>query len=881
MIPSIPIGRRLAIAGFALLTSVAVRAAESPAVPAGWFAWPAVEPADGSAFDVSALNAARGADLPRIRVDDGRFVTPDGQRIRFWGANVAGADAYPPTEADAVALARHLAKGGVNIVRLHHLDNPWGVGKGGSIWPAGKLHRELDPTQLDRLHRFIAALRDQGIYSNLNLKVSKQLSPEDGFDASVADIPNFDKRVDIFDRRMVELQKDYARRLLTTKNPYTGLAPAEDPAVAVVEINNENSLLGYWTRDLGRNLEKFPAPFVEELRGQWNTWLAHCYAGDEALAAAWTPATPAAGATGSLIPASARWSAKTQPDSAATIDSATPSALEIHVTRADASVDWHVQVALHGLAIEDGAVYTVQFLAKADHPRALGVGVGVDGDARPQDDWRSFGLLQSVDVGTDWTPVRLVFPAHSVAGAPAALSLNAGQATGTIAIKEVELVRDCAGAGLQPGQSATAGTVPLPLAPSARQWADWIHFLADTERAYAEEMRDYLKNDLHVQAAIICSQIDYGGLTGLNRETSMDFADGHAYWQHPDFPAGASWDQARWTIRNTPQLDAFAARTFGELGSLALVRVAGKPYTVSEYDHPAPSEFACEMYPEVASFAARQDWDIIYPFCIGADGAANPEGRIVDFFDQLHHPAKWAQSPFASLVLREGLVPPAARGRTLHLGSPVWAEQPHADVLWHELISDGALDFLDVRYAVSDRPGEPGAKATLATAGTDAAAPAPVRIASAAQGRVYLIDTPQAAAAVGFLGGATVDAGALRVACERFGRDFASVTAVALDRAALRESKRILVTVVARATNQGIVWNEAHNSVGAQWGHGPTIAEHVPATITLAGAATRVVYALAPDGTRAHRVTTTAADGGLTFVVAPGDHTLGYEIVLR
>ena len=38
------------------------------------------------------------------------------------------------------------------------------------------------------------------------------------------------------------LQKDYARLLLTHVNPYTQLASKDDPAVAMLEINNEVTL---------------------------------------------------------------------------------------------------------------------------------------------------------------------------------------------------------------------------------------------------------------------------------------------------------------------------------------------------------------------------------------------------------------------------------------------------------------------------------------------------------------------------------------------------------------------------------------------------------------------------------------------------------------
>jgi hypothetical protein len=870
-----PVPRLLCAAGLALLSVNRLPGAD--ALPAGWFEWPAVEPLAGSALDLSAMNAARGEQLPRLAVRDGHFVLPDGGRLRLWGANLTSGDAFPRTAAEADLIARTLAKAGVNIARLHHLDNPWGVGTGGSIWPKDRPHRELDPVQLDRLHRLIGALRDQGIYSNLNLKVSKTLVPADGFPESVTQVRDFQKRVDIFDRRMIELQKDYARRLLTTKNPYTGRAPAEDPAIAVVELNNENSVLGFWTRDLGRGLDKLPVEFRSELKGQWNDWLARQYADDGALGRAWAPA--AAAGAGSVLPTDGRWDLALKDNVSGTVQAgADATELAIEVTRTT-GIDWQAQCSLHGVTVRDGTVYTVEFEARSDRARKFGVGVGLDPAARRDEAWRSFGLLETVDLGREWTTHRLSFAAHSVAGAPAALSLNAGASVGHVWVRHLRLVADAPGAGLQAGQSLAARSVPIPTVPSTRQWADWIRFLAETERAFAEEMRTFLKDELHVQAPIVCSQIDYGGLTGLNREQSMEFADGHAYWQHPEFGAAGMWNPENWSIRNSPQLAAFGDRTFGEYGSLALVRVAGKPYTLSEYDHPAPSEFACEMYPTLATFASRQDWDIIYPFCIGAYGAANADGKLVDFFDQLHHPAKWGQSPFAAAVFRRELVAPAPAAAELHLGSPLWAEQPHADVLWHQLIPQGSLDFLNVRYAVSDRPGAPGATATLSRHTATTEASAPVVLEQAARGRVWIVRTDRAAAVVGYIGGGRIDAGPLHLNVEPFGRDFASVNAFSLDGQTLRESRRILVTVVGRAGNQGTIWNETRTSLGKQWGHGPTIAERVPATITLDGVGARKVYALAPNGSRVREVAAVRQPSGVMFAVGADDRTLHYEVV--
>ena len=880
--------RRIAIAfastlALALATSAAASDLSTlnpqPSTPSSsdWFVWPMVEPVAGTALDASSLNLTPAGAAGRIRVENGAFVTPDGRPLRFFGVNITAAGAFP-SAADAEILATRLAKAGVNLVRLHHLDNAWGIGTGGSIWPATDplRHRELDTAQLDRLHRLIAILARHGIYSNLNLKVSKTLVAADGFPASIAQLPDFQKRVDFFDRRMIDLQKDYARRLLTTNNPYTGHAPADDPAVALVEINNENSLLGYFTRDLGRGTDRFPEPFRTELQTLWNAWLARHYPDTKSLATAWnsSPISEPGTRNSELISPSARWSAKIQPDSAATLTpGADASSFAVAVTKTPGT-DWHVQVSTYGLHLEDNVVYTVACEVRAAAPAKLGLGLSNDDHARPGEPWRSLGLLQTVDVATDWTPVRLAFPTDSVAGAPAVLSFNVSAQTGRFEFRHIRLVAGAAEGGLRPGQTIEARNIPLPGEPTTRQWADWIAFLASADRAFAEEMRTYLRDELHMQAPLICSQMNFSGLPALDREQAMDFADTHTYWQHPDFP-GAGWDRAHWTIANSPMVAVFGPRRFGALGDLAYCRVAGKPFSVSEYDHPAPTEYACEMYPELAIFASRQNWDALYAFDLGDYGSRNPDSRIAGFFDQLNHPAKWSLAPFATRVFRAGLIAPAPVVAELRPGLPVWGEAMHFDMLWAKLNPDQPFDFLNCRLQLNDRP----TAATAALVRSGAPDTPPARVLSAPQGQVLVASAPRVAVATGYLGGATVDAGALRVTCPRFGRDFATVAALALDDQPLATSTRVLITLVARAENQGTQWNAAHNSVGANWGHGPTIVERVPATLSLATSGSRRVFALAPDGTRAREVKATYADAHLTFTVSPADQTLHYELL--
>ena len=315
------------------------------------------------------------------------------------------------------------------------------------------------------------------------------------------------------------------------------------------------------------------------------------------------------------------------------------------VTQVDGTA-WHVQVHQTGLDLKNAAAYTVTFRAKADKERTLPVAASLD-----QDDWHNVGLDASAALTPDWKSFSYVFTAHDAVPNHCRLAFTLGDQAGTVWIDALQIHPGADGAGLPPGQSLSHQSVAIPISALKAQHDDWIAFLADTERRYADEMRGYLKDTLHVHANIICSQISWGGLTGLNREANMDFADNHAYWQHPTFPH-KPWDPTDWTISNTPMVADLASGGGGTLRDLAEYRVAGKPYSVSEYNHPAPSDYRAECLPELATFAAFQDWDAIYLFDYGDYGAGVQNDKINNYFGIGSDPAKTAFLPAAAMIFR-------------------------------------------------------------------------------------------------------------------------------------------------------------------------------------------------------------------------------------
>ncbi len=225
-------------------------------------------------------------------VKDGHLYFEDGTRARFLGFNIA-ARSNTPSHEDAERLAERLASLGVNVIRMHAADAPIGEDKPGS-WSASsktplidydkKTSRFFNPEGLDRFDYLAAKLKEKGIYIHVDLLVARAFLPEDDLDYP-GGVPSCMKRFSMYNERLIELQKEYAKAYLTHVNPYTGLAPADDPSIMTVQMNNEESAIkGNVGSDAGDEM----APYREEVQKRFNDYLLMKYYTRKRLAEAWT-----------------------------------------------------------------------------------------------------------------------------------------------------------------------------------------------------------------------------------------------------------------------------------------------------------------------------------------------------------------------------------------------------------------------------------------------------------------------------------------------------------------------------------------------------------------------------------------------------------------
>ena len=241
---------------------------------AGWFAW---EPElDGfgkeALLDLRGLNEKVAGESGFVGRKGHEFLLGGGTPVRFWAVNVGPGNAGGSHES-VDYLAEKLAKLGVNMVRVH-----------GGIYDFAKGPTGIDARKLDDIQYLVAAMKKRGIYSTLSIYFP--LWAEGDKDLKLPGYEGMKSKHPFamleFDPRMQEIYRTWAKTILTTKNPYTGVPLGKEPAVAMVEIQNEDSFF-FWTFSEAN----VPAAGWEMLEKKFGAFLAGKYGGIDKALVAW------------------------------------------------------------------------------------------------------------------------------------------------------------------------------------------------------------------------------------------------------------------------------------------------------------------------------------------------------------------------------------------------------------------------------------------------------------------------------------------------------------------------------------------------------------------------------------------------------------------
>jgi hypothetical protein len=235
------------------------------------------------------LEAPAGRRGPVLQRDD-RLVFADGTRVKFWGVNHGNENCAPPKTV-APVRARRLAKYGVNAVRLHKFT--WhGAGEG--IGDADDSTR-LTPDGWDRLDFYVNELKQRGIYHGWSHIFGHRPRPGDrgkilaydeiqnGHEASYLRGSTYG--LVMFAPDLQDLNIALTVNMLRHRNPYTGKTYAEEPALAFIELQNEDDIFFPSTEFV---VQRCPT-YKRLLCGQFSDWLRAKYGDAAGLRAAWGP----------------------------------------------------------------------------------------------------------------------------------------------------------------------------------------------------------------------------------------------------------------------------------------------------------------------------------------------------------------------------------------------------------------------------------------------------------------------------------------------------------------------------------------------------------------------------------------------------------------
>ncbi len=416
-------------------------------------------------------------------------------------------------------------------------------------------------------------------------------------------------------------------------------------------------------------------------------------------------------------------------------------------------------------------------------------------------------------------------------------------------------------------------------------------FLVELQRNYFNRMRQYML-DLGVKIPITGTNWAVGGAATLASQSEMDFTDSHVYFYNWGW---RPYEKRVMTETMLQYVDPWYR-------SLSSMRVLDRPFFVSEWDHPWPSEWRAEAALNLAAVTALQGWGgaavhtyrydcrersdmIAIPVTSDALAGIPYRGGV---FDTYNDPSKIGLFYHAAMIVRRGDVSEAGQTYECLLpglraaDNPVTPDKPGLLHGNHCPALEGASETSKIGMRL------PGAAAQTAKqlAVGDRLVAADATELRSDTGELYrnvaqrygTIDTPRTKAAYGFLGAVgTIKLNGLTLKSHT---DFAVIALSSLSAEPLQTSDNILLTAVGRSDNSGATYN-SNRTLQYDRGHGPILVEVIEVEVELETTVTRlVVSGINSEGMITGEVPVEYTDGKLRFSLG-GDFPSIYYLIQK
>jgi len=433
-------------------------------------------------------------------------------------------------------------------------------------------------------------------------------------------------------------------------------------------------------------------------------------------------------------------------------------------------------------------------------------------------------------------------------------------------------------------------------------------FCAELQRKLFRTVKSFLHDELACDVPLTDMNSWTDTLANHAVRAEWDYVDGHFYWDHPAFL------ERSWSLPSRGWSNGESATAAGGAGARdrAVLRVLGKPFTVTEFNFTAPNRYRAEGGLLMGAVAALQAWDGVYRFGYSHSRDNLSEARPLGYFDLASDPLSLASDRAAILLFARGDMRPAPHTAAMRIdpagplagsGTGLGLEPPLRTLAFVTGVgSEFGNGPADLAFAatpgvetvgLSDDPYASGTVGDVVAAMRERGwlaqdNPTDTRgsVLASETGELVLdgpsatlaISTERFAAAFAADAGTTVTAGPLEVT---FGESGGAVWVASLDGKPLTESSRLVVAHLTDLQNTGARFDDAKMLTLREWGHVPYLVTKGTARISLRNAAGLSAWALALDGSRVGEVSV-AGDGDTRAFTAdthgPKGGCLYYEL---
>jgi hypothetical protein len=206
---------------------------------------------------------------------------------------------------------------------------------------------------------------------------------------------------------------------------------------------------------------------------------------------------------------------------------------------------------------------------------------------------------------------------------------------------------------LSPAESLDSGNIPWPrdMNRASPRTLDAQHFMADIESSTAAWMTQYLRDRGY--KGLVTSYNGPVVPATIVSKRALPWIDNHAYLDGNDnFKPGATIGQTSAVTWAVPHMR-----------NPAFQRMAGKPYSLTEFGQPFWNKYRFESGVEVPAMAGLQDWDFT---CLHGSGDVDYSMQETAFFKQFLFPSVGGLDPviratetLSTLLIRRGEVQPS------------------------------------------------------------------------------------------------------------------------------------------------------------------------------------------------------------------------------